>query len=66
VNAAVPNTGESDAFEAAYIAKLKAMLTPHGLVLTYDRDRAAMSVSRSSWSFGGGAPPESCLVVSLG
>ena len=38
----VPDTGESDVFEATYMARLKALLAPHGLVLTYDRDRAAI------------------------
>jgi hypothetical protein len=30
---------KSDVFEAVYIARLKALLAPHGLVLDYDRDR---------------------------
>lgn len=38
----VPDMGESDVFEATYMAKLNALLAPHGLVLTYDRDRAAI------------------------
>jgi hypothetical protein len=38
----MPGAGESDVFEAAYMAKLKALLAPHGVILTYDRDRAAI------------------------
>jgi hypothetical protein len=30
--AVVPETGESDVFEASYMAKLRALLTPHGLI----------------------------------
>jgi hypothetical protein len=40
--AMVPGPGESDVFEAVYIAKLKALLVPHGVVLDYDRDRVAI------------------------
>jgi hypothetical protein len=38
----VPGAGESDVFEAVYMAKLKALLAPHGVILTYDQDRAAI------------------------
>ena len=51
----VPDTGESDVFEAAYMAKLKALLTPHGLVLTYDRDRAAIDTGLHLFLEGDGA-----------
>jgi len=40
--ALVPGLGESDVFEAVYIARLKALLAPHGLLLDYDRDRASI------------------------
>jgi hypothetical protein len=51
----VPDTGESDVFEAAYMAKLKALLTPHGLVLIYDRDRAAIDTGLHLFLEGDGA-----------
>ena len=51
----VPDMGESDVFEAAYMAKLKALLTPYGLVLTYDRDRAAIDTGLHLFLEGDGA-----------
>jgi Domain of unknown function (DUF4365) len=51
----VPGPGESDVFEAVYIAKLKALLAPHGLVLDYDRDRAAIDTGLHLFLEGTGA-----------
>jgi hypothetical protein len=38
----VPVTGDDDVFEAVYMAKLRALLTPHGLEVSYGKDRAAI------------------------
>lgn len=51
----VPGPGESDVFEAVYIAKLKALLVPHRLVLDYDRDRAAIDTGLHLFLEGNGA-----------
>ena len=51
----MPEMGESDVFEASYMAKLKALLTSHGLVLNYDRDRAAIDTGLHLFLEGDGA-----------
>lgn len=51
----MPGPGESDVFEAVYIAKLKALLAPHGLVLDYERDRAAIDTGLHLFLEGTGA-----------
>jgi len=51
----VPGAGESDVFEAVYMAKLKALLAPHGVILTYDRDRAAIDTGLHLFLEGDGA-----------
>jgi hypothetical protein len=40
----MPQVGADDVFEAAYMERLRAMLAPHGLLLKYDRDRAALDL----------------------
>ena len=51
----VPDIGESDVFEAAYMAELKALLTRHGLVLNYEHDRAAIDTGLHLFLEGEGA-----------
>lgn len=51
----MPDMGESDVFEATYMAKLKALLTRHGLVLNYEHDRAAIDTGLHLFLEGEGA-----------
>jgi hypothetical protein len=59
----VPDTGESDVFQAIYMAKLTALLTPHGLVLTYGLDRAAIDTGLHLFLEGEGTRPASQVRV---
>jgi len=40
----MPRVGEQDVFEQAYTNQLKALLSPHGQFVLYERDRAALDL----------------------
>jgi len=40
----MPRVGRHDLFEQSYRAKLKALLTPHGLPIAYEEDRATLDL----------------------